>query len=277
MGAISTIESDEKGESPDYEYYGTSSTVSFMRMAHQSIKRHSMGGRRAVNSPSNRRNQQESIATIINDASKPARFTFEDFALPPRSLADHLLECFSERMFCLYPFFHWKSFYEAYENLWVPNKQPVRRLTKLNIGLGSVWDSGPQSLVFHISLNLMFALGCQFADIPETRRQELGFNFFMRAKQHIGLDMLDIRSIGVVQALLITTLYLQSTPYPNRCWNSIGVACRVAQGLGLHRAADHNEVHPLELEIRRRTWHCCVIMDMFVTVPYLTPMAVSSY
>ncbi|GAD98389.1 short chain dehydrogenase/reductase family protein [Paecilomyces variotii No. 5] len=189
MGAISTIESDEKIESPETEYYGTSSTVSFMRMAHESIKRHSTGGGRPVNFPLNRRNQQESIATIIHDASRSTGFALEDFALPPRSLADHLLECFLERMFCLYPFFHWQSFYEAYENLWVPNKQPVHRLTKLNIGLGSIWDSGPQSLVFYISLNGMFAIGCQFADIPETRRQELGFTFFMRAKQHIAFDI----------------------------------------------------------------------------------------
>ena len=72
--------------------------------------------------------------------------------------------------------------------------------------------------------------------------------------------------MGVVQALLITAQYLQSTPYLNRYWNAVGVACCIAQGLCLH--VDHAEGsrNALELEMQRRVWHACVMMDMFVYV-----------
>jgi Fungal specific transcription factor domain len=76
--------------------------------------------------------------------------------------------------------------------------------------------------------------------------------------------------MGVVQALLMVAQYLQSTLYPNRYWNAVGVACCIAQGLGLH--VDHAEGsrnalrNALELEMQRRVWHACVMMDMFVYV-----------
>jgi hypothetical protein len=184
--------------------------------------------------------------------------------LPPRDLADHLLERFWDRVYCLYPFFDRTSFQDAYDNLWLPRSQPGKSLSEFDIGLGSKADSGPRSLVFVCALNIIFALGCYFADdIPVTEREAVSYTFFLRAKQHIGLDMMDVRTIGVVQTLLVVALYLQSTPYPHRCWNSIGVASRIAQGIGLHEAQLYEQKSPLEQEIQRRTWHGCVMMDMY--------------
>jgi hypothetical protein len=57
-------------------------------------------------------------------------------------------------------------------------------------------------------------------------------------------------------------LLLHSTPFPSRCWNAVGMACRLAQGLGLHTESSRTSRPPLETEIRRRTWHGCVILDM---------------
>lgn len=260
MGAISAPEDDERARSPDAEYYGSSSTVEFMRLARKSIKQHRTA---EIDRHANRPHPELNTSAIIREACTPStRFAFEDTPLPPRALADHLLECFWDHVFCLYPFFHRPSFQDAYENLWVPHRQLLRKLTRSDIGLGSIWASDLQSPVFQSSLNIIFALGCHFADVSETQRQALSHTFFLRGKTHIGLDLLDVKSIGVVQSLLLTTLYLQSTPYPNRCWISIGVACRLAQGLGLHQAIGSITKDPLELEIRRCTWYGCVTMDM---------------
>ncbi|KAG2412987.1 hypothetical protein HFD88_010546 [Aspergillus terreus] len=122
---------------------------------------------------------------------------------------------------------------------------------------------------------MIFALGCHFADIPDHEREAVAHTFFVRAKKFIGLDMLDIRTVGTVQTLLLTVLFLQSTPYPHRCWQSIGVACRLAQGLGLHEAQPDESQHPLEREIHRRTWHGCVMMDTFVSMTYGRPTMTS--
>lgn len=198
-------------------------------------------------------------------ASGSQGFQFDDFSLPPRSLADHLLECYWDRVHCLYPFFHRPSFEQAYEDLWGSNKSPRPKLPELNIGLGSAFDSGPKSIVFHCALNAILGLGCHFSEIPAAERELAAYSFFLRSKRFVTLDLLDIGTIGVVQTFLIMALFLQSTPYADRCWNAIGVACRSAQGLGLHEATSSVSTKPLETEVRRRTWHGCVIMDMSVS------------
>ena len=254
MGSIATGNVDESQQtmSNARDYYGNSSTASLIRLL--TWQNGSRQSAQAVRSE----------PLVASDGSSgPSRFQHAgDYLLPPRDMADHLLDCFWDRVYCLYPFFDWASFQNAYENLWTSQSQRGRELSKLNIGLGNVSTSGTGSIVFNCALNIIFAIGCHFADIPVVEREAVAHSFFLRAKQHIGLDMLDIRSIGVVQTLLITTLYLQSTPYPHRCWNSIGVACRLAQGLGLHEADQYQFKDPLEQEIQRRTWHGCVMMDM---------------
>jgi hypothetical protein len=53
--------------------------------------------------------------------------------------------------------------------------------------------------------------------------------------------------------------FLQSTNRPNRCWNVVGMAIRIAQGLGLHVESTGGDL--VERETRRRIWWGCVLMD----------------
>lgn len=269
MGAISAGDDGECTDSPRDQYYGNSSVASFMRLAGDSIPIQSY--LQAL-----KRMEGDTPGTSYRDAGlwrdinfPTTGLQFDDFSLPPRPLADHLLECYWNRVYCLYPIFHRPSFEQAYENLWGSSKWPKPELPELNIGLGGTFDSGHQSIVFHCALNAIFSLGCHFSDIPAAEREAAAYSFFLRSKRFVGLDLLDTGTIGVVQTLLIISLLLQSTPYPNRCWNAIGVACRVALGLGLHETTTESSLKPLEKEIRLRTWHGCVIMDMLVS--YRTP------
>lgn len=248
MGQIAALDDEARRQSSRFQFYGSSSTASLMRFAWQSMP-----------SPVN--------------ASCPGRMTlqdtfteyrFDDFALPPRTLADHLVSCFFNHVYTLYPFFDRPAFEAAYRNLWRAEDEAMTPLTDLRIGLGSAAESGPRSILFHCALNFIFALGCQFADISPEEVQHVANSFFLRGKRFIGLDFLDINTLGVVQTLLITALFLQSSPYPSRCWHSVGVACRVALGLGLHESDTLTTLTPLESDIRRRTWHGCVMMDVYV-------------
>ncbi|CEJ60944.1 hypothetical protein PMG11_09498 [Penicillium brasilianum] len=275
MGAISAGDDGECTDSPRDQYYGNSSVASFMRLAGDSIPIRSY--LQAL-----KRMEGETPGTSYRDAGlwrdinfPTTGLQFDDFSLPPRPLADHLLECYWDRVYCLYPFFHRPSFEQAYENLWGSSKWPKPELPELNVGLGGTFDSGNQSIVFHCALNAIFSLGCHFSDIPAAEREAAAYSFFLRSKRFVGLDLLDIGTIGVVQTLLIISLLLQSTPYPNRCWNAIGVACRVALGLGLHETTTQSSIRPLEREIRLRTWHGCVIMDMIVSMTFGRPSMTS--
>ncbi|KAK2757316.1 hypothetical protein FQN54_004830 [Arachnomyces sp. PD_36] len=269
MGAMSAVIEEGKQRSPGKDYFGSSSAASFMRLARDPapnlprLHENAVEGSRLGNGMANYHSAEPSW----RDFCKPSpQFQYEHFSLPPRPLADHLLKCFFNRVYLLYPFFHRPSFEAAYEDLWAPSNQTENFLPTVNIGLGSRQDSGKYSRVFHCALNSVFALSCYFSDIPAADREAVAYSFFLRSEQLLGLELLDISTIGVVQTALILALYLQSTPYPNRCWNAIGAACRVAQGLGLHTEAGQDGVEPLETQIRRRTWHGCVMMDLVVSM-----------
>ncbi|KAJ5555996.1 hypothetical protein N7513_003638 [Penicillium frequentans] len=268
MGALINASGDGSSSSQRAQYFGSSSTASLMDfLAHDTEQQ----GHREMVAP-----QRSSPYKAIGESQLWSRDTpsvaqSNDFVLPPRDFADHLLGCFWDRVYCMYPFFDRSSFQKAYENLWMPTHRAIHQTTALNVGLGDRMNSGPTSIVFNCALNTMFALGCHLTDLPIQDRETTVYQFFLQAKHHIGLDMIDIHSIGVVQTLLIVALFLQSTPYPHRCWNSIGTACRLALGLGLHDAQLEKSKDPLEREIHRRTWHGCVMLDMTVSMTYGRP------
>ncbi|KAH8697701.1 putative fungal-specific transcription factor [Talaromyces proteolyticus] len=258
MGQITAPGAESRRQSARSQFYGNSSAASLMRFAWQSMSSRPVGGSRP-----------EPVFSKLQDTVTDYRF--DDFSLPPRALADSLLNCFFNHIYTLYPFFHRPAFEAAYQNLWRAEDEPKIPLTDLRIGLGSSVEFGPRSIVFHSALNVIFALGCQFADIAPEEVELVSNSFFLRAKRFIGLDFLDINTLGVVQTLLITAVFLQSSPYPSRCWHSVGVACRVALGLGLHESDILTTLTPLESNIRQRTWHGCVIMDTTLSMTYGRP------
>lgn len=270
MGAVDAVRERERPPNQVNDYFGSSSTASLIRHLTQNPARgfdHPAAPNTPTQPPAGSATPTRGgeLPSLIQEDWTRSRLRVDNFFLPPRDLADHLLERFWDRIYCIYPFFDRGSFQNAYENLWVPRNEPGKNLSEQDIGLGNRLNSGNTSIVFICALNIVFALGCHFADIPVAEREPLAHTFFLRSKQHIGLDMLDLRNVGVVQTLLIVALYLQSTPYPHRCWNSIGVACRLAQGLGMHEAQMYALKGPLEQEIHRRTWHGCVMMDKYVS------------
>ncbi|GKZ91230.1 hypothetical protein AnigIFM63604_000320 [Aspergillus niger] len=256
MGQITAPDAESRKQSSRFQFYGSSSTASLMRFAWQSLP----------SRPANSSGAELASSTLHDTFTE---YRFDDFALPPRTLADHLVRCFFDHVYTLYPFFHRPAFEAAYRNLWRAEDEPKIPLTDLRIGLGSGAESSPKSIVFHAALNAIFALGCQFVDIEEV--ESVANSFFLRCKRFIGLDFLDINTLGVVQTLLITALFLQSSPYPSRCWHSVGVACRVALGLGLHESDILTSLSPLESDIRRRTWHGCVMMDVTLSMTHGRP------
>jgi hypothetical protein len=73
--------------------------------------------------------------------------------------------------------------------------------------------------------------------------------------QLLQIEILGLGSVQLIQALLIMGLYLQSTDTPDRCWVMVGIAIRVAQGLGLHlRETGDRMALQTDRELIRRIW-----------------------
>lgn len=175
---------------------------------------------------------------------------------PSRPLADDFISCFWEFVHPLFPVLHKSSFMHRYHLFWT--EQAEHHLPK-----------DPSSLndhsIFTSTLNIMFSLGCQFsAMVPPERCMPLAQDFYQRARRLYNYELIDSMSIPLVQMLLLTGVYLQSAQNANRCWNIIGLAIRVAQGMGLHVERARPRQTQLDREMRRRIWHCCLVLDRYV-------------
>lgn len=263
MGTM--ITEDDVSSSEDF--YGSSSTATFLKEAFDSMKDKDSSAPRLPQG-------SDYTVQISRDVGRDWRrdssyyVPSHKFSLPPRELADHLMDCFRRKVYYMYPFFHLPSFENAYRSLWQPASEP-REPSIMGLGLGCYPEADANTISFHCALNAIFSLSCHFSDLGPADRLAASHTFFMRTKLFVGLDLLESNNLSVVQTLLILALALQSTPFPSRCWNATGVACRVAQGLGLHTEHRQDTRRDLEKEIRRRTWYGCVTMDMCVVLLFL--------
>ena len=180
-------------------------------------------------------------------------------SLPERHVADDLLANFWENVHPIFPVLHRPSMTDCYDQLWVANRG---QKPELRYG-------GYSKPILHATLNILLAIGCQYSNtFAPQRRISMSDLFYQRSKKLISFDELDTSSLSIVQLLLLTGIYLQSTTYLDRCWNTIGLALRIAQGLGLHidKRISATESQK-QREMRRRVWYICVMMDRYTCLP----------
>jgi len=184
-----------------------------------------------------------------------------EFSIPQRTTADTLVENYFERVHSLWPFIHRPTFMHSYSQLWQPHSHKEESIR-----------SAGNSRVFHCSLNAVFALGSRFSPyLDATQRVSTSEVFYCRVIKSLNFQLLERGSLEFVQALLLTAQYLQSTQLWGMCWNLVGLAVRVAQGIGLHlspsepaRHVNGQSANPLDEEMRRRVWGGCLTLDRYV-------------
>lgn len=255
----------EDAASTPGEFYGGSSATAFFSQLHGRLHHPSTSKQVDQSRPPERPQQQRlkraagrgSGATFAEQAFRQ----MDDYYLPPRHVADQLLDLYWRRIHCIYPYLHWPTLIQAYRRLWMSDAELEASPPLTGVGLGGP-DCPPP--VFYCAINAIFALGMRFSLSAGTARQrvERSEPFAHRARHLLHLDCLDRGSVALVQALLIKAHYLQSTNMPSRCWNLTGVACRVAQGLGLHLEVDEGTVPALTREMRKRVWYGCANLDV---------------
>lgn len=252
VDALATVTSVEDDDC----VYGGSSTIAFVRhVTHGTQEQHS-----AISAlDSARRQHARTDSRTVVPSPEMIRESDESAAVyPRRARAEDFLHCFWEFIHPVFPVIHKTSFVAKCDQIWLPEDSQQR-----HNGITEVED-----VIFSSTLNLVFALGCQFSRlIPPSNKASVADDFYQRSRHLFIFDVLDSTSVSVVQMLLLTGIYLQSTRYASRCWNVVGLAIRVAQSLGLH--LDHTDRRPetqLDREMRRRIWHTCVVLDRCVFV-----------
>jgi hypothetical protein len=205
----------------DEHLYGDSSTDALVSQVQQA----------AMNSPTSTRSGPEShaaeLAGVLYTGSTPSAVEIQEqdpniFVIPPRKTADVFVSCYWEFLHPVFPILQRYTFQSRYENLWAASDK---------------FDDANSldQTIFHATLNLVFALGSQLSSIvAPNKKPSYADEFYQRSRTMINFEILDARQLSLVQMLLLTGVYLQSTVYATRCWNVVGLAVRAAQGLGLH-------------------------------------------
>ncbi len=183
----------------------------------------------------------------------PIETDTSSMVVPKRAIADDLLDCYETFIYPLFPVLHMPTFRKSYERLWEPQRE-------------GNFETLAAEVTFYATLNAVFALGCLNNSKVEPRlKLRTADNFYRRTRALLPLDALDIPRLGVVQCLLLTTHYLSFTKYSNRCCNTLAVAIRIAQTLGLHKAIEPSGSQ-LTREMNKRVWHHCLTLERCVSL-----------
>lgn len=163
----------------------------------------------------------------------------ESLHLPPRAIADALVDMFFSKVNCDYPVFHRALFAAKYEMMWSnsPDSEPAWLMT----------------LYMIFTLALTASSRDSFSPSMQAQKDALRDQFISRAKLLLP-EVLYGATLGHVQALMVFCLYLHISRERNACWNIAGSAIRIALAIGLHRNGANTKCTPLERELRKRVW-----------------------
>jgi hypothetical protein len=176
----------------------------------------------------------------------------DPFGLPHRFVADKLIDAYFKFRHPLNSYLHEPSFRSRYERLWLSQDLGGEEATEANLAwIGLV--------------NLVFAFGSAHAQVT-SRISVDRIRFFKRARTLVFSSLLQASSVDHVQALLLMGQYLHGTLELNNCWTVVGLAIRMAQGLGLHLDASTFTSNIIEQEIRKRVWWSCFVLDRILSM-----------
>ncbi|KAL1640004.1 hypothetical protein SLS58_007430 [Diplodia intermedia] len=127
----------------------------------------------------------------------------------------------------------------------------------------------PPGTLWHVLLYVVSALGaCISGKYPSGTDVAL----FEAAKSRLSFDILETGSMMLVQVLVLVANYVQKANKPNSGYNYLGLAKRVAVGIGLHREYSDWTVSPWQMEMRRRVWWGLVIFDTGASITFSRPI-----
>ncbi|KAI7778611.1 fungal-specific transcription factor domain-containing protein [Diaporthe eres] len=166
---------------------------------------------------------------------------------PNRHIGDAMLDAYFRRYHLSYPIIHEATFRAQYAEV-IP--QPH----------GKCW----QILAYTIA-----AIGVYTSS--DTASNSLDLDLFAQARSMLSFDHLELGNLTLVQALTLISNYQQKRDKPNSGYNYLGLAVRMATGLGLHKEFTGWKISPLQMEIRRRVWWSLCVFDVGATITFSRP------
>lgn len=166
---------------------------------------------------------------------------------PNRHIGDAMIDAYFRRYHLSYPIIHEATFRAQYAEV-IP--QPH----------GKCW----QILAYVVA-----SIGVYSSS--DTASNNLDLDLFAHARSMLSFDHLELGNLTLVQALTLISNYQQKRDKPNSGYNYLGLAVRMATGLGLHKEFAGWKISPLQMEIRRRVWWSLCVFDVGATITFSRP------
>lgn len=119
---------------------------------------------------------------------------------------------------------------------------------------------------------LLFVVAATGAFTASTQPTDVDLGLFKAAKARLTIDMLETGNLILVQALTLISNYMQKRNKPNSGYNYMGLARRIAMGIGLHKEFPTWDASLFTTEMRRRVWHCLYIFDVGAIITFSRPL-----
>lgn len=167
--------------------------------------------------------------------------------LASKLISDTMVDAFFQFYNSSYPLIHEPSYRAQYEGI-IPR---------------------PREDLWELLHNAVLALGCWCINHENSSTDLI---YYQQARSKLTSSILETGNLPLVQALTLLSNYVQKRNKPNTGWNYLGLAIRMALGLGLYREFPNWKSSPLKLEIRRRVWWVLYIFDSGAAVTFGRPI-----
>ncbi|OLL21943.1 Cutinase transcription factor 1 alpha [Neolecta irregularis DAH-3] len=179
------------------------------------------------------------------------------FLLPPRELCDELVDCFFQRIHPILPIINRTDFMKRYGDL----------------------SANPPSLLLLQSIFLAGSRVSKSAALidPNTgSTNAASLTFWKRAKALFDADFEEDK-VAIVQSLLVLSWWWEGPEdVTKNVYYWIGVAIRIAQGIGMHRSVRCSRMAVKDQQLWRRIWWTCFSRDRMAAVALGRPMMIST-
>ncbi|EAU37638.1 conserved hypothetical protein [Aspergillus terreus NIH2624] len=181
-------------------------------------------------------------ADVQGNYHRPSSITFTPASM---SQLEPFIDSYFSLYHCSYPIVHEATFRAQFMEV-IPRPS------------GSTWQV------------LLFVVAAIGAFASATQQTDVDLALFEAAKARLSIDVLESGNLILVQALTLISNYLQKRNKPNSGYNYMGLARRVAMGIGLHKEFPTWDASLLTLEMRRREQRASLTLHM--KLPY-TPIS----
>ncbi|KAH3903530.1 galactose-responsive transcription factor GAL4 SCDLUD_001171 [Saccharomycodes ludwigii] len=157
-----------------------------------------------------------------------------------------------------YPFLNKEYFLEGFNKQKNQAEKDINKLTDWNILMYTV-----------------LAIGCWCVNGDSTT---IDLYYYDKVKEFFNGSVFERGSIQLVTALTLLSNYTQKRDKPNTGWNFLGLAVRMAIGLGLYKEFDwystpiNGSKYVNDLELRRRLWWGIYIFDAGAAITFGRPV-----